>query len=99
MPQWHCQNTGELWDEKKSCAKCNKAPTSEGYDACFGYISGAAHACCGHGTRLQGPYVLFPASVSIKDLVEFNARFPDFQLKHHKQGEGSDIVIATYVAN
>ncbi len=33
----------------KPCAKCGKAPTPEGHDACLGHIDGAKAACCGHG--------------------------------------------------
>lgn len=33
----------------RPCAKCGKMPTSEGYDACLGYIPRALWACCGHG--------------------------------------------------
>jgi len=34
---------------EKRCIKCGRMPTSEGYDACLGYIPGAISACCGHG--------------------------------------------------
>lgn len=33
----------------RSCPKCGKMPTKEGYDPCLGHIEGAVNACCGHG--------------------------------------------------
>ena len=35
--------------EDRPCANCGKMPTTEGYDACLGYVEGATSACCGHG--------------------------------------------------
>jgi len=35
--------------DNRPCARCNKPPTAEGYDACLGYILGVFTACCGHG--------------------------------------------------
>lgn len=35
----------------RPCRRCGRWPTKEGYDACLGYISGAKHACCGHGVE------------------------------------------------
>lgn len=34
---------------ERLCVKCGQPPTSEGYDACLGYIEGVKSACCGHG--------------------------------------------------
>lgn len=52
-PTWsgdeYYADTGELADYDRSCHRCGKMPTKEGYDACLGYIPGANHACCGHG--------------------------------------------------
>jgi len=36
---------------ERPCARCNKLPTEEGYDACLGYIPNVASACCGHGVE------------------------------------------------
>lgn len=53
-----CYFTSGMWlymdgvsisKEIRTCPKCGKMPTSEGYDACLGYIDGAEMACCGHG--------------------------------------------------
>jgi len=44
--------------DKRACARCGRMPTSEGYDACLGFLSGintefgfepVQSACCGHG--------------------------------------------------
>lgn len=35
----------------RSCKRCKKPPTPEGYDACLGFISGVTSACCGHGVE------------------------------------------------
>ncbi len=35
--------------EERTCAKCGRFPTPEGYDACLGYLPGVGSACCGHG--------------------------------------------------
>jgi len=35
--------------QERSCKRCGKMPTKEGYDSCLGYIEGAISACCGHG--------------------------------------------------
>jgi len=36
-------------DPNRPCLRCGRPPTSEGYDACLGFIPGADSACCGHG--------------------------------------------------
>jgi len=36
---------------ERPCARCEKLPTIEGYDACLGHVEGAIHACCGHGVE------------------------------------------------
>lgn len=41
----------------RPCPKCNKYPTPEGYDACFGYLTGVRNACCGHG--VEDGYIQF----------------------------------------
>jgi hypothetical protein len=46
-----------LYKDNRSCKRCGKMPTVEGYDACLGKIDGAAAACCGHG--VEEPYVLY----------------------------------------
>ena len=46
---WRYSDTKEEINGKRSCKRCGKAPTKEGYDACKGYIKGATSVCCGHG--------------------------------------------------
>jgi len=41
----------------RSCAKCGRMPTPEGYDSCLGYIPEALWACCGHG--VERPYIIW----------------------------------------
>jgi len=54
------------WDKNKNtwepdgcepCPKCGRMPTPEGYDACIGFVPGAASVCCGHG--IVPPYIVF----------------------------------------
>ena len=47
--KWVYLDTGKPISKERPCIKCGKMPTSEGYDACLGYIPGAISACCGHG--------------------------------------------------
>ena len=45
-------DTGECAEgNPRPCSRCGRMPTPEGYDACLGYIPGAAGACCGHGVE------------------------------------------------
>ena len=54
---WVYVDTGEpVGDMTRPCARCGRAPTPEGYDACLGHIPGAVAACCGHG--VDEPYVM-----------------------------------------
>jgi hypothetical protein len=46
---WRYVDTGEPFDDSRPCAKCGRAPTADGCDACIGHIPGAIAACCGHG--------------------------------------------------
>lgn len=46
---WRYVDDKTLAIDNRPCARCGKMPTSEGYDACLGYIPGALWACCGHG--------------------------------------------------
>ena len=46
---WYYLDNNQIADDMRPCKRCGKLPTPEGYDACLGYIEGAAHACCGHG--------------------------------------------------
>jgi hypothetical protein len=46
---WLYCDTGEPIDKRRSCARCGKAPTKEGHDACLGTLLGIQSACCGHG--------------------------------------------------
>lgn len=47
--KWFYADTGESADIERSCNRCGKFPTSDGHDACLGYIEGVESACCGHG--------------------------------------------------
>lgn len=40
---------GTVFDDSRPCVLCKQNATSEGYDACLGYIEGVKSACCGHG--------------------------------------------------
>ena len=53
---WVFDDTKQPVDETRPCARCGRAPTPEGYDACLGHIPGAVAACCGHG--VAEPYVM-----------------------------------------
>jgi hypothetical protein len=45
----YSDNRVPIGNEVRPCKRCGEMPTSEGYDTCLGYISGAISACCGHG--------------------------------------------------
>jgi len=49
--RWFYRDTGEPleFEKPRPCKRCGKMPTSEGYDACIGYVEGAESVCCGHG--------------------------------------------------
>ena len=52
--QWIYADTGKpCWGkaDRRPCRRCGRRPTLKGYDACLGYVEGAAAACCGHGVR------------------------------------------------
>lgn len=51
--QWVYADDGQPIDgtPERPCPRCGRAPTTEGYDACLGYIPGAVSACCGHGVE------------------------------------------------
>ena len=53
---WRYTDTDEINDNKRPCKRCGILPTTEGYDACLGYIEGAIHACCGHG--IEESYII-----------------------------------------
>ena len=48
LAEWFYED-GKKYDDSRSCPRCGKFPTPEGYDACIGYIKGARSVCCGHG--------------------------------------------------
>ena len=49
---WQYTDTKEpIQNNPRSCKKCGKSPTPEGYDACLEYIENAIAACCGHGVE------------------------------------------------
>ena len=64
---WRIYYDGEYWryfgnhqplDNMRPCAKCGRPPTTEGYDACLGFIEGVKSACCGHG--VSTPIIIKP---------------------------------------
>lgn len=60
--EWrYCDNSKTIKEEERPCARCNRKPTKEGYDACLGHIEGATSACCGHGA--VKPYVVYESEV------------------------------------
>jgi hypothetical protein len=46
---WYYCDNNKILDAERSCKRCGRKPTKEGYDACLGYIEGVESACCGHG--------------------------------------------------
>lgn len=55
---WRYEDGVEVDDDPdRVCARCNRPPTPEGYDACIGYLPGCYSACCGHG--VHEPFYLF----------------------------------------
>jgi predicted DNA-binding protein len=56
-------DTKEPFKKPRPCIRCGES-TSEGYDACLGYIEGAEKACCGHGVR-EG-YILLKTGRKIR---------------------------------
>lgn len=51
---WKYVDTNTPDTNYRPCARCNRPPTKEGYDACLGKIEGVTSACCGHG--VEEPY-------------------------------------------
>ena len=49
---WIYVDNGEGINDERPCKKCSKSPTSEGYDACLGFLPGVKSACCGHGIEV-----------------------------------------------
>lgn len=47
----YCDNNNPLDSEERPCKRCGRMPTTEGYDACLGYMDGVVSACCGHGVE------------------------------------------------
>jgi len=47
----YSDNKMPISSEIRPCKRCGKMPTTEGYDACLGYLPGITSACCGHGTE------------------------------------------------
>jgi hypothetical protein len=70
-------DTGEPYETSYSagrpCAKCERPPTKEGFDACLRRLPGVVAACCGHG-KDEG-YLLFENGVAItlpvNPIIEF----------------------------
>lgn len=62
---WECYYNGNKWlyvdnnqsiNPGRACVRCGICPTSEGYDACMGYVPGAKSVCCGHG--VEEPHII-----------------------------------------
>jgi len=53
--RWIYSDTRKPDTGRRTCRRCGRKPTPEGYDACLGHIPGATSACCGHGV---GPHVV-----------------------------------------
>jgi len=53
---WRYTDNNEIDTGDRPCKRCGRVPTSEGYDACLGYIEGATSVCCGHG--VEEPYCI-----------------------------------------
>jgi len=50
LNEWIFSDNDEMVkSSNRSCIRCKKRPTAEGYDACLGHIKGVSSACCGHG--------------------------------------------------
>ena len=63
----YCDNGVSIGEEERACKRCGEWPTPEGYDACLGYIAGAAWACCGHGVK---PKRVMDATMAIIELED-----------------------------
>lgn len=59
--KWVYEDDSSPITEERSCIRCGKMPTIEGYDACLGHIEGASSACCGHG--VEKPYAIGPDGI------------------------------------
>ena len=53
---WRYSDDHSVHDDSRTCNRCGKAPTKEGFDSCMGYIDGAGAACCGHG--IHASYIM-----------------------------------------
>lgn len=52
--QWvYSDNKKPIKNNERPCKRCGCMPTSEGYDACLGYIEGLTSVCCGHGVSKE----------------------------------------------
>ncbi len=49
LGKWFFLDTMEEANDERSCIKCGRKPSPEGYDACTGFIKSAKSVCCGHG--------------------------------------------------
>ena len=48
---WYYCDNNKILDPMRPCKRCGEKPTSEGYDACLGYLEDIESACCGHGVH------------------------------------------------
>ena len=54
--KWIYSDDKTLISIERPCKLCGEMPTSEGYDACLGYLLNVKSACCGHGIE-EGYYL------------------------------------------
>lgn len=59
---WRYSDNGAVYDDTRSCKRCGRQPTPEGYDACLGCVPGATSVCCGHG--VESPFVILSKETS-----------------------------------
>jgi len=46
---WKYADNSQPASEERPCIRCGSMLTSDGYDACLGFLPGVTSACCGHG--------------------------------------------------
>lgn len=57
--EWIYADTLEpIVNNNRPCRRCGKKCTSQGYDACLGYLPNVINACCGHGDDRQAYVIL-----------------------------------------
>lgn len=75
-------DTMEPFDEEfptRSCIRCGKFPTVEGYDSCLGDLPGVDFACCGHG--VEDGYISFKNGITIRGKFEVDLTYVEAKKK------------------